>query len=110
VVMKKFELHRSPFYRDDPTDKSSMTMMMMDPGSATKTVEVAYKEHLLQQMHAFGNELGRACTVSQEHIGRGPGFMKLPWQVTCCEENTPNREYGNRVCNENIERMRARSA
>jgi hypothetical protein len=80
--------------------------MMYDPGTETRTITAANRDDLLRQMHAFGTELGRACEVSQEHLGRGPGFMKLPWRVRCCADNTPNEEYGIRICDEHLERMR----
>jgi hypothetical protein len=109
-VIKQFELSRMPFYRNNPADRSSMTTMMFDPGSETKTVTAANRDDLLAQMRAFGAELGRACMIKQKHVGRGPGFMKLPWQVTCCEDNTPNEEFGHHICNEHLERIREERA
>src|SRR5262249_43124415 len=104
---KRFKLHRQPFYRDDPTDKNMSITMMFDPGSAEKEVEAVSRDDLLAQMSEFGNALGRACRVTQKHLARGPGFMKLPYSVTYCESNTPNEEYGRRVCDEHLEQIRA---
>jgi hypothetical protein len=84
--------------------------MMFDPGTATTNVSAANRDQLLQKMQEFGAQLGRACEVSQQHLGRRPGFMKLPYRVKCCTDNIPDEEWGHRVCNENIERMRAEKA
>jgi hypothetical protein len=104
TTAKQFKIYRSPFYKDRCI--GGIMQMVPDPGTAWKTVSAVNKDDLLQQMQAFGDELGRACEVSQKHLGRGPGFMKLPWQIKCCEENTPTREDGSRLQREYLERER----
>jgi hypothetical protein len=110
AAAKQFELHRTPFYRDRNGTPGVQVTMMFDPGTETRTVAAANRDDLMRQMEAFGAELGRACDVSQKHLGRGPGFMKLPWRVRCCGDNTPTEEYGLRICDEHFERLRKERA
>jgi hypothetical protein len=106
-ITKQFTLHRTPFYSDRSIPGTTVTMMY-DPGTETRTITAVNRDDLLQQMSAFGAELGRACDVSQEHLGRGPGFMKLARRVRCCADNTPDEEYGRRICLEHLEQARQR--
>lgn len=101
--MKKFELFRTSVRRDEI---SSRIIIAPDPDAAKKVVEASSKDDLLQQMREFGAELGRACDVSHKHLGRGPGFMKLPWRIECCTDNLPHVSLGHRLQEEYLERAR----
>lgn len=100
---RQFELQRTPLY---PSPHDSYVFMMPDPGSATKTVTVSDKRELAAEMAAFGRELDRWCRVSQKHLGRGLGFLKLPHQIACCEDKPVSQEDGRRLQDEYLAQMR----